>query len=179
MDEPKQPEDASQGERPATGGDGPDATIERIELDEAGRLVVHLAGRDEPVVDAKVARCFPWTNPDRHVAVVDAEGEEIVLLETLDELSEGDRRVVDRHLTTAVFNPIIRHVVAQKHEFGITSITAETDRGRVTFEIRSRDDVQKLSATRALFRDADGNHYELPDVNRLDAASRRRLEHYF
>ena len=178
MSDPQQSQDGLQGPAPVAGG-GSEATIDRIELDEAGRLVVHVAGRDEPIVDAKVSRCFPWTSPDRHVAVVDADGEEVVLLETLDELSEADRRVVDRHLTTNVFNPVIRRVVSQKHEFGITSITAETDRGEVTFEIRSRDDVQKLSATRALFRDADGNHYELPDINELDPASRRRVEHYF
>ena len=156
-----------------------EATIERFEVDEAGRLVVHLAGAAEPLVDAKVARCFPWSLPQRYVSVVDADGKEIALLETLDELDEPSRRVVAQQLATRIFNPVIRRVVAHKHEFGITSITAETDRGPVTFQVRGRDDVRTLSATRALFRDADGNVYELPDLAALDPASRKHLEHYF
>jgi len=188
MDEPKKreeqaagaapPEDAGarrEEDYPASGR----AAIERVEVDEAGRLVVHLAGSDEPIVDARVTRCFPWSLPQRYVSVLDAEGEEIALLETLDELNEACRRVVERQLATKIFNPVIRRVTDHKHEFGITSVTAETDRGTVTFQVRSRDDVRMLSPTRALFRDADGNIYELSDVTRLDAASRRRLEHYF
>ena len=155
------------------------STIERLEVDEAGRLVVHLAGRDEPVVDAKVTRCFPWSRPERHVAVVDADGKEIALLETLDELSEANREIAEQQLARRIFNPVIRRISGHKHEFGVTSITAETDRGTVTFQVRSRDDVRMLSATRALFRDADGNVYELPDVTALDPVSQKRLEHYF
>jgi hypothetical protein len=168
---PKPPQGA------AGGADG--ATIERVEVDAAGRLVVHLAGRDEPLVDAKVARCFPWSLPGRYVSILDKDGKEIALLETLEGLNEQSRRVVQEQLATTVFNPVIRRVIGHKHEFGITSITAETDRGTVTFQVRSRDDVRTLSPTRALFRDADGNVYELPDVTRLDAASRKHLEHYF
>jgi len=162
--------------------DGPPANgrrIERVEVDPAGRLVVHLAGCDQPLVDAKVARCFPWSLPERYVSIVDADGKEIALLETLDGLDEQTRNVLASQLAKRIFNPVIRRVADHKHEFGITSITAETDRGKVTFEVRSRDDVRTLSATRALFRDADGNVYELPDLTQLDAASRRHLEYYF
>ena len=171
------PQDA--GPRRGTDGVPGGAAIERMEVDEAGRLVVHLAGGDGPIVDARVTRCFPWSRPQRYVSIVNADGEEIALLETLDELSEENRRVVERQLATKVFNPVIRRVAGHKHEFGITSVTAETDRGTVKFQVRTRDDVRMLSATRALFRDADGNIYELPDITQLDPASRKRLEHYF
>ncbi len=166
-------------DRPKRGPAGGRAAIEHLDVDDAGRLVVHLAGSDEPIVDAKVMRCFPWSRPQRYVSIVDPDGEEIVLLETLDELSEESRRVVERQLATRIFNPVIRRVIEHKREFGIASIIAETDRGTVTFQVRTRDDIRMLSATRALFRDADGNIYELPDVTQLDPASRKRLEHYF
>jgi hypothetical protein len=32
---------------------------------------------------------------------------------------------------------------------------------------------------RALFRDVDGNTYEVPDITALDAASQRYLQQYF
>jgi hypothetical protein len=49
----------------------------------------------------------------------------------------------------------------------------------VTFQVRSRDDVRVLSSTRALFRDADGNTYELADLNALDAAGQKWMQNYF
>jgi hypothetical protein len=49
----------------------------------------------------------------------------------------------------------------------------------VTFQVRSRDDVRHLSPTRLLFRDADGNAYEIADIRQLDPASRRQVQEYF
>ena len=156
-----------------------EATIDRVELDPAGQLVVHLTGRREPIVDAKVARCFPWSLPGRYVSLLDKEGKEVVLLESMEGLDGPTRRVLEQQLAARVFSPVIRRIVAHKHEFGISSVTAETNRGTVTFQIRGRDDVRTLSATRALFRDADGNTYEVPDLTKLDPASRKHIEHYF
>ena len=73
----------------------------------------------------------------------------------------------------------IRRIVDYKDEFGVTSIEAETDRGTVTFQVRTRDDVRVLSPTRALFRDADGNTYELADLSALDQSSQKYLQDYF
>jgi len=156
-----------------------EATVEKVERNEAGQLVVRLAGREEPVVDARVARCFPWSMPDVLISVRDSDGKEVALLESLDVLDANARQVVERELREKVFNPVIRRVTGYKNEFGVASLTAETDRGPVTFQIRSRDDVRRLSATRALFRDADGNTYELPDFEALDRESRKHLQHYF
>ena len=151
----------------------------RVEREASGELTAEIPGRDEPVRDAKVARCFPWSIPNSYISVRDADGKEVALLETLDELDRESWQVVEHELSRRIFNPRIRRVSSMKREFGITSMTAETDRGEVTFQIRSRDDVRVLSPTRALFRDVDGNTYELPDLGALDPASRKRLEHYF
>jgi hypothetical protein len=154
-------------------------SIERIERDEAGQLVVHLEGRDVPVVDAKVLKCFPWTVPEGYLSVRNPDGKEVVLLRTLDELDDDSRQVVETELREKMFNPKINRILKFRHEFGVTSISAETDRGEVSFQIRSRDDVRILSEDRALFRDADGNTYELPNLSELDPASRKQLMHYF
>ena len=153
--------------------------VRRVLRDELGQLVVHMDGREEPVVDARVARCFPWSLPDCYVSIRDKDGKEIALLETLAELDPASRQVVQQELEEKVFNPKIRRITSYKNEFGVASITADTDRGEVTFQIRSRDDVRLLSETRALFRDADGNTYELTDLEGLDYASRKWIENYF
>ena len=155
------------------------ARIARIERDDASLLVVHLRDYGDPIVDAKVARCFPWSVPDCYISIRNPDGKEISLLESLDDLDADSRAVVEEELSDRVFNPKIRGVSKYKREFGVTSVTAETDRGEVTFQLRSRDDVQVLSPTRALFRDADGIIYELPDLTKLDPASQKRLQQYF
>ena len=158
----------------------PDAPrIERVTLDAAGKLVVHLAGRDEPIVGAQVARCFPWSLPESYISLRDPAGGEFAMLKSTDELPASSRDVVEAELRDKVFNPKILRVISCREEFGVTSIAVETDRGSVTFQIRSHDDVRLLSPVRALFRDVDGNTYELPDVTALDAASQRHLQQYF
>jgi hypothetical protein len=151
----------------------------RVERNGVGQLVAHVPGREEPVVDARVARCFPWSLPETYVSIRTKDGKEVVLLNTLADLDEASRKIVEAELQEKVFNPKILKIVAYKEEFGVTSITATTDRGEVTFQVRSRDDVRMLGPRRALFRDADGTTYELPDFSALDPASRRHVQHYF
>ena len=160
-------------------GQGCERRIARIERDAAGALTVHFHDGAEPVSGATVARCFPWSLPDEYVSVRDSEGKEVVLLKSLREIDADSRHVVERELRERIFNPKIHRLIDYNRKFGVISITAETDRGEAKFQIRSRDDVRVLSATRALFRDADGITYELPDLTKLDSSSRRRLEQYF
>jgi hypothetical protein len=153
--------------------------LERLERTPTRQLAAVLAPGGERVEDVRLARCFPWTLPEAYISVRDAEGREVCMLETLDELDADSRAIAEEELRERVFNPRIERVLDCRHEFGISSITAETDRGVVVFQIRSRDDVRFLSPTRALFRDVDGNTYELRDYEQLDRASRRHLQRYF
>jgi hypothetical protein len=159
-------------------GMGPAGKVEGITRNDTGQLVVRIAGTAEPIVDARVARCFPWSVPQAYVSIRNKDGKEVVLLTTLDDLDEASRAIIQQELRDKVFNPKITRIVEHSTEFGITSVTAETDRGPLIFQIRSRDDVRILSASRLLFRDADGNTYEVADVMSLDAVSQKFLENY-
>lgn len=153
--------------------------VERISRNKMKQLVVYLTDRDQPIVDVRVTRCFPWSLPDSYISVCDRNGVELVLIRDLRELDPGSRKTIEQELRDKVFHPKIRRVVDHKSRFGVTSITAETDRGMVTFQIRGRNDVRVLSPKRALFKDPDGNIYELTDMDALDSASRACLEDYF
>ena len=163
----------------APSGGRTDSGIESISRNQAGQIVVKLAGRPDPILDARVVRCFPWSLPDNYVSVRDSNGKEVAMLKTFESLDPESTSVVVAELTDKVFNPKILRILDFKDEFGVTYIKAQTDRGEVTFQIRSRDDVRVLSSSRALFRDVDGNTYELTDLTALNAAGRRYLQRYF
>ncbi len=162
-------------------GDGEDkqVTLKRLERNARGELRAHLAGGDGAVEKVKIARCFPWTLRDEYVSVRDGEGKEVVLLKTLDELDAATRKLIEQELAENVFVPQIRRIVKYEDEFGVISIAAETDRGEVKFQMRNRQDVRALTPTRAIFRDVDGNLYEVPDFNALDRGSQKYIEQFF
>jgi len=153
--------------------------IESISKNDAGQLVVRMRGQEQPFLDVRVARCFPWSLPGGYISVRDKDGKEIALFETLEELDPVSRDIVEAELQDKVFNPRVLRIIEHSNEFGVISIKAETNRGIVTFQIRSRDDIRYLSGSRALFRDADGNIYEIADFSKLDPDSRRLLQSYF
>ncbi len=153
--------------------------LTRLERKPNGELVAHLSDRDAPVEQVKVARCFPWSCRDGYISISDSQGEELVLLVSLEELEPATRELIEQELRDKFFVPKILRILDYKAEFDVVSISAETDRGQVTFQIRDRDDVRLLSATRALLRDVDGNIYEIEDFTALDRASQRRLEQFF
>lgn len=152
--------------------------IQSVTRNALGQLVVKMLGGNGPIVDARVARCFPWSRPDEYVSVRDKDGKELMLLHTLGELDDASRQLVEQELHDKIFKPRIEQIVTLKTEFDVTTITARTDRGEVSFQIRGRDDVRVLSGSRMLLKDVDGNTYDLPDVSRLDRRSQKWLEQF-
>jgi hypothetical protein len=150
-----------------------------LERDARGRLVARLSDRDEPLVDVRVARCFPWSRRNEYISVRDADGKEVLLLSDLDEAPPEARAMIEQELGERVFVPRIQRIVRFTDEFDVVSITAETDRGEVTFQFKDKHAVRTLSPTRAIFRDVDGNLYEVPDLTALDRASQRHISRYF
>ena len=163
----------------STDSQGEGNRITRIERNADGQLVAHLAERDEPVVDVRPARYFPWSMPDSYISIRDRDGREVAMFTTLDDLDPDSAKIVEAELRDMVFNPKILRVRKYTREFGISSLEAQTDRGDVIFQFRGRDDVRILSATRALFHDVDGNTYEVADLTQLDPASQKQLHPFF
>lgn len=155
------------------------SALRSLTRNDKGELVAQIAGKDEPVVDVRVARCFPWSLPDSLVSIRDKDGNELLLLETLDGLPRGTRELIEQELRDKIFAPQIEKILSYENRFGIITIKARTDRGEITFQMRSADEVRTLSPTRFLLKDADGNLYEIADMNQLDAQSRRLLADLF
>jgi hypothetical protein len=148
-----------------------------LRLDELGRLVLETAdGRR--YVGVEPVRAFPITDPGRWVSFCDADGREVLCLESLDALPPGSRQVVEGELALREFVPVIRRIVRVSGEGTPSDWEVETDRGPTRFTLDNEEDVRRIGTSRVLITDSRKLRYQVPDTRALDHFSRRVLEHY-
>ena len=146
-----------------------------LSMDEQGRLVLRRPGRDD-VVDVRLRRAFPWSEPGRFVSVRDAEGKELLLIEDLAPLGDALRQQVEAWLGDTSFVPRIVAVDDVDVRFGYQQWKVRTDRGRAEFRVQEREDIRFLPDGRFRIKDADGTVYEMVRLDELDELSRRAIE---
>jgi len=146
-----------------------------LRKDAKGRLV--LDRPDEPeVVDVRIRRSFPWSEPNRFISIRGKEGKEIILVEDLDALPEDLRALINEYLSGTSFIPRIERVIQVDVRFGFQQWKVQTDRGGAEFRVQEREDVRFMPDGRFSIKDANGNLYEMPQLERLDEHSRRAIE---
>ncbi len=123
-------------------------------------------------------RAFPVAAPDEGVALVDAEGHELLWIAALDDLSAALRVKVVRALTQREFMPRILKLR------GVSSLAApctwdiETDRGNTSLELKGEEDIRRLSATVLLVTDRHGVQFLIRDLAQMDRHSRKLLDRF-
>ena len=124
----------------------------------------------------KAEPCFPVTDWGCFVVFTDEEGEELGVIEDIRALEPSSREAVAHELDNRHFLPVITRVINISREFHMPIWEVETDRGPRTFTCKGRRSAQRMGSGRFYVRDADGNGYLIPDVQELDAVSRRLIE---
>jgi len=149
----------------------------QLHLDAWGRLVLtETAGRQHLGVEA--VRGFPISSPRHGISLIDSSGRELVWVESLDDLPEATRRLLEEELPRRELIPQLQRVVRVSGVSEPTEWDVETDRGATRFILNSEDDVRRLGEGRALLVDANGIRYLIPQLETLDPFSRRVLERY-
>jgi hypothetical protein len=145
-----------------------------LQEDELGRLVLKRP-EQEDVVDVRLARAFPLSQPGRHISVRSPEGKELLLVDDVTSLPDRLRGEIERWLDGTQFIPRITRVDLVDVRFGYQQWKVQTDRGPVEFRVQEREDIRFLPDGRFRLKDADGNIYELPRHEELDPASRKAV----
>ncbi len=144
--------------------------------DAQGRLTLHQsadAGGD--VADVQIRRVFPWSLSSKYISVRSPDGKELAMISDPADLTPPVRQLIEQQLADNSLIPRIETIDQLTMQFGFQDWVVQTDRGRVAFRVQEREDVRFLSNTRLRIKDADGNVYELPDMDGLDPSSRRNL----
>jgi uncharacterized protein DUF1854 len=163
--------------RPVVSLSLPQLVAAKLLFDPWGRLVLTEAGGRQHV-GVEVVRAFPLSSPRRGLSVFDGDGRELAWIDDLDALPPELRRTIEEQLSRREFVPIIRRVHSISAAVEPSDWEVETDRGRTRFLLKSEEDVHPLSDDSALITDAHGIRYLIPDIRRLDPASRRLIERF-
>lgn len=151
--------------------------VTRLERRADGSLLVHLAD-GEIIADAIPLRVFPLSEPLRWIALLDAEGHERALLESLETLSAADRELLIEELSRREFVPIIQRVTWVSGNSEPCSWKVETDRGETEFVLKDENDIRRLGAHSVLIVDSHGIRYLIPNRDQTDLYTKRVIEWY-
>ncbi len=146
--------------------------------DPWGRLMFTDAAGEQHV-DVEPIRAFPLTEPRRWISICNAAGREITAIDDLATLPEALQKTLTTELDRREFLPAVQRILNITLDAEPTEWTVETDRGPTKFLLDGADSVRRVGKHRCLISDMQGVRYIVNDVEKLDAHSRRLLEHYF
>lgn len=131
----------------------------------------------EKFEEAEARRLFPKSGAGKFISLMSRDGEPIAVIRDVKNLDSDSAAAVTNSLSEYYMIPKIKRFISMSEKFQIWLWTVETDHGEISFEIRNHiASIKPLYDGRVLIKDADDNRYEVPDINKLDARSRRMLE---
>jgi hypothetical protein len=153
------------------------ASIPPFELayDDQRRLILRRPGQDD-VIDARIRRSFPWSDPGHYISIRNGEGKELILIEDLAQLDNALRSTIESELARGSFVPKIAKIDRIIVDLGHQEWTVQTDRGPAKFRVQEREDIRFMNDGRFRIKDADGNVYEMATFDQLDPHSQKELE---
>lgn len=122
-----------------------------------------------------VRRCFPWSEPGRHISLRDDDQREVALVGSPGELAPASRNALEQALAEAGFVFEVTGVAEVTEEVEIRHWRVETRQGARAFQTRLDDWPRALPGGGFLLRDVAGDLYRLPDPGTLDPTSRELL----
>ncbi len=142
-----------------------------------GRLMFAPAdgGTPEEVIPV---RAFPIESETEKIALVGQGGHELAWIETLNDLPEASRRLLQEELNSREFMPEIQRIVAVSGYATPCVWTLETNRGNTQLVLRSEQDIRRISMSKLLISDSHGVHFLVRSIESLDRASRRFLDRF-
>ena len=152
-----------------------DTTALMFDRDQWGRLTVTF-GDGQTHAGVEPVRCFPLSDPQKAIALLDADGHELLTLPDMHALNPAARQFLENELASRDFVPVIQRVISASNPHPPCCWLVKTDRGETRFQLESEDDIRKLGPHRVMIADSHGIRYTIPDLRQLDAATQRIVQ---
>ena len=144
---------------------------ERVRVWEDEFHVLHVSLDDEQYDDVRAVRVFPVSGRADFVSFLNDRAKEILLLAHPHKLDKASRKALAQALERMYYVAKIVRVDHISETMGVTHWQVMTDRGYAAFEVVDRQNIRKLPRGRYIIVDADGNRFEIEDVDQLDPRS--------
>lgn len=138
-----------------------------------GQIV--LVWNEQAIAVGKILRTLPLSNPWRYLIVYDTDGNEVGIIVDINELDTASREIVREELERRYHAPKILRIleVERLPQTGHTRWRVETDEGLKEFVVPGSEHIYTSRYPCIFLVDEEGNRYEIPNFERLDARSRR------
>lgn len=147
----------------------------RVTEDAFGRLTLTLASGEE-VKGVVPVRAWPLSAPGELISLVGSNGQEVLMLRTLEELPAESRTLIERALSRREFMPEISQVLAASNTEP-SSWHVATDRGEARFVLPSEDNIRAVGEG-VILTDEHGVRYRIPDLRKLDKRSQKLISRH-
>lgn len=129
------------------------------------------------LLDARLRRLFPLSEPNRFFSILDRDGKEGALLDSFDGMDDATRAALSGDLDRAYATARIERIDDLRQEAGMWRFDVSTSRGPVVFFVRNwRDSSVEIMSDRWMILSVDGVRFEIPDLKTLDDGSRKRMD---
>ena len=129
-------------------------------------------------VPVTALRAYPVSAPDAGVALMDADGHEIVWIEALAQLDPPLRSQVLQALNEREFLPEIIQLTDVSSFATPCTWSVVTDRGVTQFLLKGEEDIRRLTGTVLLVNDVNGVQFMIRDLAAMDKHSRKLLDRF-
>ncbi len=126
----------------------------------------------------EVKRAFPFEKPEEFIVLTDSEGKDQGFIRALSERREEEQILLRKELARRYFMPQIKKIFKITDRFNFSYWKTDTDKGTLEFSVRDTNRSIVHLGKRLIITDADGNRYEIPDIDKLQSTDRKKIEIY-
>lgn len=124
-------------------------------------------------------RMFPFDSPNEFISVLDKDGKEYGVIRSVSEFLGEDAEIINEFLARKYLCPEITKILSLKERLGYSYWEVETDKDRMNFSMHDTyRNIARVSDTRLVLTDVDGNRFSIKDTLALDRTSFRKIELY-
>lgn len=149
----------------------------QLHRNQFGRLVFIAADgtQDEGVVPV---RAFPISAPEHGVALVSADGRELVWIDDWSGIADSAKSLIEEELASREFMPEILRIRGVSTYATPSIWDVETNRGDVAFTLKAEEDIRRLPNSALLIADSHSIQFLIRDSKALDKVSRKILDRF-
>ncbi len=124
-------------------------------------------------------RAFPFDMPEHYVSVLDADGKELGMIESVRAFDADSTELILRELRRIYHTTKIIRILSLNERYGFSYWEAETADGTVSFTLQDTyRNLLRIGDDRLALFDVDGNRFEIESLSALDRKSYKKLELY-